>query len=271
MAEYVLSHAAALAHRHQAHISVVHCRISPIGMLPYSTILPKFARQTIVDQAKELADQEEAALRDTLHGFAERLGLRETEAPDGSAATIGFVEEEGYMADVVKHNGRLADLIVVAKPDRDRNLGTNALKAALFQTGRPVLMCPPRNETPEDFGARVAVAWNGSLEIARTVGLTLDLARAADKVTILSGGRGEPHGATTDELLAYYKLRGINAEVHRFEARNPGAQLLQKTKDVSAHLLIMGGYGQSHEREVLFGGNTQAIVDRADIPVVMAH
>ena len=42
-------------------------------------------------------------------------------------------------------------------------------------------------------------------------------------------------------------------------------------EDKSADMLVMGAYGHSHERETLFGGNTQAVVDKAEMPVVMAH
>jgi nucleotide-binding universal stress UspA family protein len=271
MGETVLAHAAALAHRHKAHVVVAHCRAKPEEMIPYSTLLPAFARDTIVTQASELADQEEKALRDSLHRMAATLDLTETDAPDGSRATVEFIEEFGRMAHVVKHYGRLADLVVVAKPDRDRNLGTNALKSALFQTGRPVLMCPPTDHVDPGYGNGIAVGWNGSLEAARTVALTLDLAAAAERVSILAAGSGEPHGATAQELVAYYRLRGIAADIHLFEARKPGLALLEKARELGAGLLVMGAYGHSHERETLFGGNTQTVVDKAEIPVIMAH
>ena len=157
----------------------------------------------------------------------------------------------------------LADLIVVAKPDRDRNLGINSLKSGLFSTGRPVLMCPAQGEAATDLGARIAIGWNGSTEAARAVALTLDLVAAADEVTILTGGKGEPHGATAEELVDYYRMRGVEAQIRRFEARNAGAALLQQTAEAGANLLVMGAYGHSHERETLFGGNTQTIVDTA--------
>jgi nucleotide-binding universal stress UspA family protein len=260
-----------LAHRHRAHIVVAHCRARPEDLMPHSILLPAFVRETMTAQAVELADQEETALRATLQAMADSLDLTETDTPDGSRATVQFIEEFGLMPHIIKHNGRLADLIVVAKPDRDRNLGANALQAGLFQTGRPVLMCPPDTAVPADFGAHVAIGWNGSLEAARSVALTLDLASVAQKVTVLAAGRGQPHSATPEELLAYYRLRGITAEVEQFDARNPGLALLEKTREVGASLLIMGAYGQSHERETLFGGNTQSVVDKAEIPVVMAH
>lgn len=271
MGKKVVAHAAVLAHRHKAHIVVAHCRMNPTDMVPYSTLLPAFARKTILTQAASLADDEENALRASLHELAVSLDLAETDAPDGSRATVEFIEEFGTMADVIKHNGRLADLVVVAKPDRDRNLGTNSLKSGLFQTGRPILMVPPQTEVMQDFGSHVAVGWNGSLEAARTVALTLDLVAAADRVSILSVGRGQVHSASPEELQAYYGLRGIKAELCPFEARSPGLGLLKKTREIGAGVLIMGAYGQSHERETLFGGNTQAVVDKAETLVVMAH
>jgi nucleotide-binding universal stress UspA family protein len=271
MGQKVIAHASVMAHRHKAHIVVAHCRMNPKDMMPYGILLPSFARKTILSQAAGLADQEEMALRASLHDLAGTLDLTETDTPDGSRATVEFVEEFGTMADVIKHNGRLADLIVVAKPDRDRNLGTNSLKSGLFQTGRPILMVPPQAEVLKDFGSHVTVAWNGSLEAARTVALTLDLVAAADRVTILSVGKGQAHSATPAELQAYYGLRGIKADLCPFEARSPGLGLLKKTRELGAGLLIMGAYGQSHERETLFGGNTQSVVDKAETLVIMAH
>ncbi|MFN3263014.1 MAG: universal stress protein [Pikeienuella sp.] len=267
----VLEHAATIARRHGAHVIVVHCRTRPEELMPYSVPLPAFARETLRKQAAELADQQERALREELHGVAAGLGLKETDAPDGREASIELVDEFGSIGDIVKHNGRLADLIVVAKPDRDRNVGSNALKSAIFLTGRPVLMCARAGDADPNLGKRIAIGWNGSLEAARAVAATLDLAAAAEAVTILTAGKGELHGPPAEELAAYYRLRGVSAEIRRFEVRHPGAALLENTVAAGASLLVMGAYGQSHERETLFGGNTQYVVDKAEIPVVMAH
>lgn len=271
MVETVLGHAAALARRHGAHIVVAHCRALPSDFMPYSRPLRAFVRDTVLEQVRELADQEETQLREDLHRLAEKFGLTETDRPDGTQATVGFVEEFGHVADIVKHHGRLADLIVVAKPVRDNNLGTNSLKSALFRTGRPVLMCPREASVPPDFGARIALGWNGSLEASRAVASTLDLVSRAEALTILTAGKGEPHGATTDELIEYYRLRGVSATAAPLSGRNPGMALLKKTMEIGAGLLVMGAYGHSHERETLFGGNTQTVVDNAEIPVLFAH
>ncbi|PJI85392.1 nucleotide-binding universal stress UspA family protein [Yoonia maricola] len=271
MIETVLGHAAALAARHNAHIVVAHCRARTEDLMPYGVQLPSFARDTLAEQVRQLAEREEEGARAQVNDLAAALGLTQMDGTQRDVASIDIVEEDGLMADIIKRNGRLADLVVVAKPDRDRNLGSNSLKSALFRTGRPVMMCPLGRSAPSNFGQHIAVAWNGSLEASRAVAMTLDLAESADTVTILSGGMSDTQGATADELVNYYQLHGVTANVHRFDGRNPGEELLKKTTELGASLLVMGAYGQNHERETLFGGNTQIVVDKAEIPVVFVH
>ena len=229
----VLAHAAAVAHRHMAHIAVVHCRPRPEDLMPYGVHIPEFLRKT---------------------------------------ATLSFVEEAGRQVDVIKRHGRLADMIAVAKPDRDRNLGQNTLKTALFHSGRPVLMCPPSTTPPQTLGAKVALAWNGSAESARALSQCKSVLRGADKIWILSNGSDSGPGTTTDDLVSYLKLHELEVMVETFSAsRKVGAELLRVSGELGADMMIMGAYGDSHERETVFGGNTQTIVDTSKMPVLLNH
>ncbi|MEO1066407.1 MAG: universal stress protein, partial [Pseudomonadota bacterium] len=172
--------------------------------------------------------------------------------------------------DIIKHFGRLADLVCVAQPDRDRNLGANTLKGALFNTGRPVLMCPHRETVPETFADHVVIAWNGSLEATRAVAQTMALIKAAKSVRIVTVGGEEVHGASSAELRDYFAMHGVTSTVDRLDSgQRIGDALLEAS--ASDELMIMGAYGESHEKETLFGGNTQTIVDRAKTPVVLVH
>ena len=103
MGQTLMRHAAALAHQHKAHVVVAHCRAKPDEMIPFSTLMPAFARETILSQAAELADQEEEALREALHETARNLDLSETSRPDRTCATVEFIEEFGWMSDIIKH------------------------------------------------------------------------------------------------------------------------------------------------------------------------
>lgn len=269
--ENVLRHALAVATRFNAHVEATHCRPRAADLLPFGVPIPSFLRDQVADQAKEVADAEEAKLRAQFDALVQSLGVATAGGP-GERTSISWVEEEGKQIDVIKRHGRLCDLIVVAKPDRDRNLGFNTLKAALFNTGRPVLMCPPTETPPQALGERVAIAWNGSLEATRAATMAFDLIAAASEVTVLAVNPGKPHAADADAYVDYLARRGVSAQLRRSETtRDVGAALLTESAAAGADLLIMGAYGDSHERETLFGGNTQTVVDTATRPVVLVH
>lgn len=265
--ENVLAHAAVLARRFDAHVEAVHCRPGPLDMLPYGVPVPAFMKKQLTESAQALADEEEKILRIEFGSLLGVFGLTEGEG----ASTASWREAPGKQIDVIKTHGRLADLIVVAKPDRDRNLGANTLRAALFNTGRPVMMCPMKTEHSTSLCDHVTIAWNGSVEASRAVALTLPIIQAATKVTVLTAGE-EIHGATSEDLLGYLLARGVAAGLERFKPeRSIGESLLVRSKSVGADTLIMGAYHDSHERETVFGGNTQTVVDTAEMPVILVH
>ena len=266
----VLAHAAALARRHGAHVTVLHCRARAGDMMPYGVPVPALVRRQIEESAASLADEEERALRTEFAELLPRFGLTEREAAPGEGPSASWREAEGRQIDVIRTHGRLADIVCVAKPDRDRNLGANTLKAALFATGRPVMMCPP-SDPSDTLGSHVAIGWNGSLEAARATGLGRPLLTGADRVTVLTAGE-EPHGATAEGLVAKLGLLGVAAELVRFEPTGGiGRSLLEQAAAAGADTLLMGAYHDSREQETVFGGNTQTVVDTAMMPVVLVH
>lgn len=267
----VLAHAAVVAKRFGARVRVVHCHPRTDDLMPYGVVLPSMVRRQIEEVARRNVDVTKDQLLGEFRELAEKLGLSEQEEEPGKA-TARFIEYEGKQVDAVTHLGRLADLICVPQPDRAQNLGANTLKAALFSSGRPVMMCPPADPVPEDFCDRIAIAWNGSLEASRAVALSMPLLEAAGEVTILSTKATE-HAATAEELQRYLELKSVGSKIHVFEAagRVVGKQLLEECRNVGAGLLVMGAYHDSYERESVFGGNSQAVVDTARIPVVLAH
>ncbi len=267
----VFAHAAALARRYQAHIVVTHCRARAEDMMPYGIPIPMAMRELILTQSKGVADQVEDGLRREMEALADQFGVKRMASPDGSCASVSWVEEQGRQVDIIKRHGRLADLICVAKPDVDRNLGANTLKAALFNTGRPVMMCPQQSSPPAALCERVAIGWNGSTEASRAVALTLAIIEQAAEVIILTSGAGV-EAAKADDLQQYLQVRGVSAGIEPFSGkRKIGQALLEASAANGADTLIMGAYSDSHERETIFGGTTQAVVDNAGLPVIFVH
>ena len=94
---------------------------------------------------------------------------------------------------------------------------------------------------------------------------------SAEHVSILTGGKVEAHGPTAQDLVIYYSLRGISAEIVTFASGDPATALFATSERIGASLLVTGAYSHSHQSEMLFGGNTERIVDDMQMPVLMAH
>ncbi len=271
--EGVLDHAVALARHFAAHVDVLHCRARPEDMLPFGVSVPAAIRENILESARTVADQEESKVRDVFDAYCARNGLTVVDRPPGpeGEVSLSWREEAGKQAAVVALHGRLADLIAVARPDRQRNLGLNTLEAALLETGKPVLLCPPL--PVKSVGRHVAIAWNGSSEAALAVTMGLPVLRAAEAVTViaLSDEARKPLGP--EALKDYLADHGIAAEVatEKSKATEVGGSLLRIAKERGADLLLMGAYGQSRRRELVLGGVTQHVIDHADLPVLLTH
>ena len=267
----VLAHAAVLAKRFGARVRVVHCHPKTDDMMPFGVVIPKIVRDQIEKAAAQNVDQNRERLTQEFRGLADLFGLAEQDYEPGKA-TARFIDYEGKQVDAVRHFGRLADLICVAQPDPRTNLGSNTLKSALFSSGRPVMMCPPQQNVADGFADHVAIGWNGSLEASRAVAMSMPLIASASSATILTTGISG-HDPSAEQLQRYLELKGVTAEIRTFSPGGSvvGDQLLAETRAAGAGILIMGAYHDSYERESLFGGNSQVVVQKAEIPVVLVH
>jgi len=177
----------------------------------------------------------------------------------------------GRETDVVASAGRLTDLIIIGRPDAETETPLAAtLDAALFDTGRPVLVAPPA--VPPSIGARAVLAWNGSAQAARVVAGALPILRKAEQVTVVTVGEIGRSPSATD-LVAYLGRHDVRATHEAIAADHGpvGAALLKHAKQIQADLLIMGAYGHSRLREMILGGATRDVLGVSDLPLLMAH
>ncbi len=271
--EAVLDHSVAVARRFGAHVLVVHARPKREDMLPLGVPATGTMRQTILDAAAINAAQEEERVRTLFEDYFRGKDVAIVDpgsAPKGSVSA-SWHEETGRQADVVAMRGRLVDLVVVPQPDAS-GIGVNTLEAALFDSGRLVLMTPPRPATT--VGARVAIAWKASREMARAITAALPILVAADAVTVICAPPAKGESTLTSEELAEYLGRhDIDAEISIFRAKSTqvGAGLLREAEAAGADVLLMGSYGQRLRRDLVMGGVTRHVIAHADIPVLMMH
>jgi nucleotide-binding universal stress UspA family protein len=270
--ENVLDHAMALAGKN-SHIEVVHCRPGPRtlsrSVLPCR---PSFASRS-PKSGDELADQEEKRVVQLFEDYAKSRKLKVVgvgEAHPKNAMSATFRVERGKQANIVSLRGRLADVVAVAKPDRDRAIGRNTLEAALVNTGSLVMMCP-ENAPPKRIGEKIAIAWNGSREAARAMALAIPLLTTAKKVSVMTVA-GEKLELTGAHVLSYLADHDLDAEHLEIKAGSQHRRVSRSGAGTcGADCLLMGAYGSSRGRELVLGGATQHVVDHASIPVLMAH
>jgi nucleotide-binding universal stress UspA family protein len=220
-----------------------------------------------MDRAEEDARTTEKALTAALG--AQSPGLR--------VATETAVTQLGALTDFVAARARYADLVVLPLPyGEHRGVEDEAvIEAALFEGMAPVLVVPPKGMTDND-PRRVVVAWNQSREALVAARRAMPFLRRAETVSIVvidppthGAERSDPGGLLCQLLVRH----GVHAEVTVLARTLPRVSdvLARHLRDTNADLLVMGAYGHSRFREAILGGATRDMLEKAEVPVLLAH
>ena len=192
-------------------------------------------------------------------------------APAGEAFSVARRDVVGHINREIAQRGRLHDLIVVAPPTEETGgVDSAALEAALFDTGRPVLMAA--GDTSNIIGARVTLAWDGSREAALAADLALPIlerAASVEVLTVTDAGRG----ADPAEIAGFLKRHAVACTTRMLSAggRDVADLLVEESLRDGDGLLVMGAFGHSPIGEFLFGGVTRGAMTAASVPLLMAH
>ena len=218
---------------------------------------------------RELAERA-AAARATFDAWRQDTGTPLADSP-AAGVTAAWIEEMGREDDLVVRYGRLTDLIVEGRPARDVFATEVTVEAAIFDTGRPVLLVAP--EPRQAIGDNVAIFWNGSAQAARAVGAALPLLRRAKWVHVLWIGDSRGKELAHMSLPGYLSWHGVEAAVSRFQpdARAVGQALLEEAHRVDADLLVMGAFGRARWRSMILGGVTRRILAEMTLPVLISR
>jgi nucleotide-binding universal stress UspA family protein len=189
-----------------------------------------------------------------------------------TGASVQFINRLGMVASTIEREGRLSDLIIIS---HENTPVYDFITPSLFYTGRPVLLVPPAPKQFEWRSGVISFAWNESIEAARALFNYLALIGSPEKLYILAAeGHGHAHNPEyTGDLLEYLDAHSIKSEVVTVEskARSNGEALLMQARELNSDLLVMGAYGHSMLREIIFGGVTGYMLREADIPLLLSH
>jgi nucleotide-binding universal stress UspA family protein len=230
--------------------------------------MPLTARGELNDDDAKIVDQSRAVFT----SFMEQRGVKRS-AGTAPALSFDWTDQAADGDGFVGSYARIFDITVLGRPGNSSESPRAAtLEAALFESGRPILIAPP--QAPQKMGQNVLVAWNGSTEQSSAIAHAMPILRKAEKVTVLSV-EGSSVPGPDGELVANYLVRnGIPAVHMKAEAPNAkaaGHVILSKAAALGCDLLVKGAYTQSRLRQMIFGGTTRHILEDATIPVLMAH
>lgn len=266
-----------LARRFGSHIEAFHVQLDPREIAvaaadPFGAPLAG----VFIDEAMRGSAENRVRARGVFDDAVKRheLPIRDQAPPPNAdpkllrQASAGWREERGYSATAIASRARLFDLLVLGRSGRVVDEPhTDAVEEALLSSGRPVLLAPA--EPPKMLGEAIAVAWNDTAKSAKALAAAMPLLSRARAVHLLSVG----HAPAVDlaRHLAWYGIRANAESVDIIKGVGPGVAVLAAARERQADLLVMGGYGRTPWRQLLFGGATREVVGTSLLPVLLAH
>jgi nucleotide-binding universal stress UspA family protein len=259
-AETVAVEAAKLAKQHGATLIGAHnvITITVYGGLPADIIAEHNERERKEAEAVRAIFEDVAKRYDLPHEWRNRPA-RDTDA----------------FRDIVSQCHGV-DLVVAPGKDFHDPLGQwfDLPERLALEGGRPVLMLP-RDRQIDGLGKRILVAWNGSRESARAAFDAMPLLKAAESVSVLAICES-PEGrlaASAKDLTAALQRHGVKAELASVAGtkKPDGEELLGHVAERNCDLLVMGFYGHSRLREMVWGGATRHILKAMTVPVFTSH
>ncbi|MCX7932669.1 MAG: hypothetical protein N2588_09015 [Rhodovarius sp.] len=195
--------------------------------------------------------------------------MSEETPPDSSAAVLAEAAKRGVTVDLrgrssfaqgigaeLADHGRVSDLVMHVLSGRPSQAERLMLGAAVFDTGRPVLVLPPGAALPLR-PARAVVAWDGEASAVRAAHNAMPfLARAEEVIVAFVSDdkelRSGDSGAAMAALLARHGLRTTYQQLAR-----SGRGVLSALCELAAGgVLTMGCVRHSPIRDLVFGSAT---------------
>lgn len=218
------------------------------------------------------------AQRDESRTMAQTAIERFQRAAERAGVEAGNRVIEATLGGATDMFGRIArrfDLVVVGQRAPDRMSPADLFaEGALFESGRPLVLVPYIQKDGLKLD-RVLMCWDGSRTAARAMGDAMPLFLRAKQVdvVIVATGRAKSDEIPGADVGHHLARHGVRVDVKRIVAEDVDVPntILSYAADVSADLMVMGGYGHSRLREFVLGGATRGILGSMTVPVLMSH
>lgn len=259
-----MTYAIELAGAHRAHLTVSVPLDLPLPLVTPWGLTPDAMEAELHARLRDEAEKRAVTVRERLRNEDVAWEVRVDDAH--------YVEPSRAAA----RNARYADLCIVPAPKRDADDQTIAhayFSAALFESGRPVLVVPEGAQAPKEF-KRVMLAWRPTREATRALHDALGLLAPAAMLDVTVIEDGDDVGETPGADIAAHLARHARAvDVHRLHRADMSVatRLLVHADHMQAQLFVAGGYGHGRLREWILGGTTRELLLGTRVPILFAH
>lgn len=177
--------------------------------------------------------------------------------------------------DAVVMQARLNDLSIALVKAAD-SFSEKLVERLLFETGRPVLMCPQdRTDSLDTTFEEVVIAWDHTAPAARAVGDALPLLKRASRVRILTavdkGSEAQlASGAALQRHLSQHDIASA-FETVAIDGSSVGKVFEHYVEKHAIDLLVMGGFRHSRLNEHIWGGVTSTVINQPPCWVMLSH
>jgi nucleotide-binding universal stress UspA family protein len=174
------------------------------------------------------------------------------------------------------HIARRFDLSVIGQfqGDRDHPTTNIVIEAALFESGRPVLIVPSIQKDRLKLD-HVMACWDGSRAAARAVADAMPFLTRSGKASIVVANTQSAKSVDLPgaDIATHLTRHGVNVTIERMPVSKIDASnaILSYAADTNPDLIVMGGYGHSRLREFILGGTTRGMLASMTKPTLMSH
>jgi nucleotide-binding universal stress UspA family protein len=273
--EVVLQTALAAARPFSAHLKFLHIHVSPGQAARFSHA--EFARGLALRNALEQLDNKAKTFSelaaDHIRDFCARSMIEFCDAPTKAEnVTASFREEQDNALERLTFHARHSDLIVMGRAKQSQGLPPDTLERLVLSCGRPMLVAT--SAPPQNLTGTIMVCWKESANAARAVAAATPILTQAKRVVFASVvERDDSVTEAMHHLARQFAWNQIPTEVQIVPAdgRKIPASLSAAAEACGADLVVMGAYGRSRARGLLFGSCTEAFIHHADRPILLMH
>jgi nucleotide-binding universal stress UspA family protein len=272
--EVILRTALAAAVPLSAHMDILHVHVSAGIAAQYDEPVQFVVGSGIGDALDNLGSKaktfSELAAKH-VHEFclASRIEICDTPT-NRENVTANFREENDSTMERLILHARQSDLVVVGRARQTQGLSPNTLEDMTRKCGRPVLVAA--TAAPQTFTGTVMVCWNKSDNVVRAIDAATPILTKAKRIVFTSiTNRSKPDTEALHDIARQFAEKGISTDVRVIPANNNeiSGLLSVAAEDCRADLVVMGAYGHSQFRELIFGSRTEALIRDVDRPIFL--